>query len=145
MLPGLPSPTWSRSRLDSLLWQLFYSARRLPRIPVTAAAGRLDHEHVPRRHFGLVERAELGAPAVGPQHVVASGRARLAAGHAVRAHQAVSGKDRRGHRLEKAHPAHGAVTAAPATTTARAVADLEAFHAHGEAPFEHRGLGEARV
>src|SRR5687767_5323055 len=104
-------------------------------LAVASAAGRLDHENVPRGHARPVEGAELGAAAVGAQHVIASRGARLAARHAVRAHQAVAGKNRRRHRLEKAHAAHRAVATAPAPAAARAAADLEAFQTHREAPF----------
>src|SRR4051812_46707864 len=54
-------------------------------------------------------------------------------------------EDRRGHRLEKAHAAHRAVSAAAAPAAARFGADLEALEAHREAPLEHLGIGEARI
>src|SRR6266850_3118530 len=95
-----------------------------PAVPASARA--LHHEDVSRGHFRLVEGAELGPLArtsIPPrtQHIVAPGLARLATRHAVRPHEAMSRENRRGHRLEEAHPAHRAVAAAPASAAAGAV------------------------
>src|SRR3954469_11141152 len=117
---------------------LFYSAE-------AAATRGLYHEYVAGRHFGLVERSELGATSVTAQYVIISCGAGLAARHAVRAHQAMARENRRGHRLEKAHAAHRAVPAAPVAAAARSGADLEALEAHREAPLEHLGISEARI
>jgi hypothetical protein len=58
-LDPLPRLRVDRASVHCLL--LFYSA-------ITAAAGRLDHEHVARRHLGLIERSELVDAAAGAQH-----------------------------------------------------------------------------
>src|SRR5688572_32582725 len=115
--------------LGFIVCWLFYSA-------VAAAAGRLDDEELARGHLGLVERPELAYGAVGAQHRVAPWRAGFSARQAVRAHEAMARENRRGHRLEKAHAAHRALPAAPAPAASRAMADLEAFQPHREAPFE---------
>src|SRR5688572_3584769 len=99
--------------LGLIVCPLFYSA-------VASPARALTHEYISRGHLGLVEGAELARAAVGAQDIVAPRGARLAAGHAVRPHQAVAGKDRRGHRLEEAQLSHGAVAAPPAPAAAPA-------------------------
>src|SRR5918995_3226132 len=124
--------------LGFIVCWLFYSA-------VAAAAGRLDDEHVACGHLGLVERSELAHGACGAQHIVASRSAGFPAFQTVRAHEAMPGENRRRHRFEEAHAAHRAVPAAPAPGAARAVADLEALEPYREAPFEHLGIGEARI
>ena len=55
------------------------------------------------------------------------------------------GEDRRGHRLEEAHAPDRAVAAAPlaAPPLPRRIAKL--LEQHREAPFQHLGVGEARV
>src|SRR4051812_1102242 len=100
-----------------ILWALFYLA-------VAAPAGRFDDEHISGAHLGLVEWTELGAAAVPPQNVIAARLARLAACHAMRAHQAMPREDGGRHRLEKPHAAHATVAASPSTRAAGTAADL---------------------
>src|SRR5438477_504882 len=103
---------------------------------VAAASRRLDHENVARRHLGLGERSELVAPAVGPDHIVAPRQAGLASRQAVRTHQATAREDRCSHRLEKPDAPHRAVAAAPASLSARCVADRKALEQHREPPLQ---------
>src|SRR5436853_424182 len=112
---------------------------------VAAASRRLDHENVARRHLGLGERSELVAPASGSDHIVAPRQAGLASRQAVRAHQATAREDRCSHRLEKPDAPHRAVAAAPASLSARCVADRKALEQHREAPLQYFGIGEARI
>src|SRR3954465_7115270 len=117
MPPALPYPTSNRWRSDS-----FLAAIILVRRAVAPAARTLNDKDVSRRHLGLVERPELFATSVRTLHVIFSRFAGFAARHAMRPHEPVPREDRGGHRLEKAHAAHGAIAPAPAPAPARAFA-----------------------
>ena len=89
--------------------------------------------------------AQLQHAAIDALDPVHTDRAGLAAVDAERARDAAIRQDRRGHRLQKAHPPHAAVTPGVAPGAARAAPDRIAFKPHREAKFQHLGVGQARV
>ncbi len=112
---------------------------------ITAAAGRLNDEHISRLHFCAGASGQRLDAAVRTLDLVDAHGARGAARHAEGGHAAAIGENARGHRLEKTDASHPAVAAAPAPGAARTGADGEALHPDGIAPFQHFGVGQAGV
>src|SRR5438105_8657744 len=112
---------------------------------VTAAARRLDDEHLVFLHLDLEGRTEVLARAVDALHPVAADLARRTACHAERRHAAVVGEHGSGHGFEKAYAPLAAVTAAISACAAAAAAHSEFFEAHRKTPLENLGIGEPRV
>src|SRR6202790_1035044 len=111
----------------------------------SAAARRLDDEHVAFLHLDLEGRTEVLARAADALHPVAADVARRTACHAERRHAAVVGEHGSGHGFEKAHAPLAAVAATISARAAAAATHSEFFQAHGKTPLENLGIGEPRV
>src|SRR6266849_9627532 len=89
--------------------------------------------------------AELLVRPVGPLDPVAADRAGRATRHPVGRHAAVTGENGSGHRLAEANAADNSIAAAMPADAAGATTDGETVDEDGKAPFQHLGIGEARV
>src|SRR5439155_12335546 len=95
------------------------------RSPMSAAAGRLNHEDIARSHLDLARRAELFARSVDALDPIAADCTRVSTRNAERRHTPVIREHHRGHRLEKTHASLRAVAAAMASGAAAAAPNRE--------------------
>src|SRR5690242_13662148 len=114
-----PRPKCSTGRIMRWPLHAVVSIRR----PESAAAGRLDDEHVAGSHTDLECGAEFLARPVGALDPVAASSARLPSTDAERRDAPVIGQHDRGHRLQEAHPPLPAVAASVASRAAAAAPD----------------------